>query len=186
MAEYLKKEGEFLVTIRGAHWTRLAEKDGDTHRMSAVLPGYVTIDGVEYVINAEQMFTRTLMNKGRNSGRTLAEVSMETLARLGMSVDANGLINPARLTPELEGKQARFVCEFETYNDVERLKVKFVNPPGREELPPDEAASIFASIVGTGPSPEARAARAAAKTAAPVAVRQTTEQAVASMDDIPF
>lgn len=179
MAEYLKKDGEYLVTIRGAHWTKLEPKDGDNCRMSAILPGYVTVDGVECVVNGELYFTRTLMTSKRNSGRTVAEVSMETLAALGMPVDANGLINPARMAVELEGKQARFVCETETYNDVERLKVKFINPPGRAELAPADAAAIFAEICKNA-TPRPAAAPVVA------AVRQTTEQAVATMGDISF
>jgi len=160
MTKQLNVEGTYQVTLRNAHWTRLQEKDGDTRRMSAVLPGYVTLDGEEYCITAEMMFTRTLICKGRNAGRSVAHVSMRTLAELGMTVDADGHINPARLTAELEGKQARFVCEFEHYEGQKRLRVKFVNSPGRAELAPEEAAAIFTHIVGKSavplPAPSAR------------------------------
>ena len=138
MAKLLNFEGTFQVTLRNAHWTRLQEKDGDARRMSAVLPGYVTVGGEEFCVTAEMMFTRTLISKGRNAGRSVAQVSMQTLAELGMPVDADGLINPARLTAELEGKQAKFVCEFEEYEGQNRLRVKFVNSPGRAELAPEE------------------------------------------------
>ena len=157
MATQLTTEGTFEVTLRNAHWTRLQEKDGDSRRMSAVLPGYLTLDGEETCITAELMFTRTLISRGRNAGRSVAEVSMETLAQLGMQIDADGFINPARLAAELEGKQARFVCEFEEYEGQSRLRVRFVNAPGRAELAPEEAAAIFTDIIGksVGPPPVA-------------------------------
>ena len=184
MAKLLNVEGTFQVTLRNAHWTRLQEKDGDARRMSAVLPGYVTVGGEEFCVTAEMMFTRTLISKGRNAGRSVAQVSMETLAQLGMSVDADGLINPARLTAELEGKQAKFVCEFEEYEGQNRLRVKFVNPPGRAELAPEEAAAIFTEIVGKSAAP-----RPAVSAAAP-SPRPLPEPAgvpsQADMEEIPF
>lgn len=179
MAKLLNIEGTHRVTIRGAHWTKLQPKDGDTHRMEAVLPGYVTIDGEEYVINAGLMFVRTIVARGANAGRCTADMSMETLVSLGMKQDANGLINPAKLAEELEGKDANFVCEVEEYEGKNRLRVKFVNPPGRPDLAPEEAAGIFAELLKSRPA-------ATPKPAGGILARTVPAARAAQMDDIPF
>lgn len=182
MAKFLEKEGTYTVTIHGAHWTKLQAKDGDERRMAAVLPGFVEVDGVEQMINAELNFTRALIGKGQNAGRSMADVNMETLIALGMAEDVNGLINPARLSEELEGKQAKFVCEFEEYQGKSRLKVKFVNPPGRPDLDVAEAAAIFAELLQSRPAATERGAKSTAITSRPVAAGVVA----AKMDDIPF
>jgi len=183
MAKFLEKAGTYTVMIRGAHWTKLQAKGDDERRMAAVLPGFVEVDGVEQMINAELNFTRALIGKGQNAGRCMADVSMETLIELGMPEDENGLINPARLSEEMEGKHAKFVCEFEEYQGKSRLKVKFVNPPGRPDLDAAEASAIFAELLQSRPAATERGAKATAISSRPVSVNPV---AAAKMDDIPF
>jgi len=72
------------------------------------------------------------------------------LIQLGMKPTASGYIDPAKLTEELEGREAWFVVDYENdLNGKPRLRVKFVNSAGREALDPNEAKSIFANLIGS-------------------------------------
>lgn len=146
----ISEPGRYRVQIRGAYWVKLDDKNGDTNRLQACLPGVCEIGGEEQEITGYIPFTNTYIQSGKNAGKKLVDVNNELLIQLGMQAGANGYIDPARLTEELEGKEALFVVDYE--NDQKgrpQLRVRFVNPVGRESLDPDMAAAIFQNLTGS-------------------------------------
>lgn len=146
MAKRISEPGTYHVTIGNPHWTKLEEKDGDACRMSAVLPGYCAVKGEEMTITGELYFTRSIIASGKQAGQKIAEISKDTLIKLGMPEP----FNPADIAC-LEGVEAIFEVAEEEYRGEKRLKVKFINPPGRKSLPPEEASRIWDAITGTEP-----------------------------------
>ncbi len=146
----ISEPGRYRVQIRGAYWVKLDDKNGDSNRLQACLPGVCDIGGEEAEITGYLPFTNTYIQSGKNAGKKLVDVNNELLIQLGMQAGANGYIDPARLTEELEGKEALFVVNYENdQNGRPQLRVRFVNPVGRESLEPDMAKSIFANLVGS-------------------------------------
>ncbi len=146
----ITEAGDYRVRIKGAYWTKLAEKNGDTNRLQAVLPGQVEIGGEVAEITAYMPFTNAIIQSGKNAGKKLVDLNNDLLIQLGMKPVAGGYIDPAKLTEELEGKEARFVVDYENdQNGKPHLRVKFINPAGRESLDPNEAKSIFANLTGS-------------------------------------
>ena len=82
--------------------------------------------------------------------KKLVDLNNELLIQLGMKPAAGGYIDPAKLTEELEGREAWFVVDYENdQNGKPHLRVKFINPAGRESLDPNEAKSIFSNLIGS-------------------------------------
>jgi len=163
MAERIEKPGDYQVTIREPYW-QLAGRDGED-KMSLVLPGVVEIDGAERSINAYLYFVPTLYASGRNAGRAVWDVNAETCVQLGMSEP----FDPTQFE-QLNGAMAKYVVEEEEYEGKKRMKVKFVNAPGRERLTNDRVAEIWA-VLSDGDAPVAKPVETVAK---------------AEEDDIPF
>jgi hypothetical protein len=169
MAKRIDKPGRYNVTIKNPHWVKLEEKDCDKNRMSAILPGVTTVNGEEQYINGELYFTKKIIGSGKNAGKKIADLSKKTLIELGMTEP----FNPANIKKELEGVEASFEVALEPDQDgKEHIKVKFINPIGRKELPPEEASAIWANIMG-GSSGQVSNTTAAVETENPD-------------DDIPF
>lgn len=146
----INEPGDYRVRIKGAYWVKLNDKNGDTNRLQACLPGVCDIGGEEAEITGYLPFTNTYIQSGKNVGKKLVDVNNELLIQLGMKPAAGGYIDPAKLTEELEGKEARFVVDYENdQNGNPRLRVRFINPVGRESLDPNEAKSIFSNLIGS-------------------------------------
>ncbi len=163
MAKLIEKTGEYLVEIREPYWEE-AGKSGQTG-LALILPGFCDIDGEEHTINGRLYFTSTLIAGGRNRGKPLYEVAAETCEQIGMSKP----FSPEK-REELNGKYAKFVVEEEEYEGKTRIRVAFVNPPGREHLADAEAKKIW-SVMTDGASP---------------AASQQAEAGKEDDDDIPF
>lgn len=134
-------EGEYIVQIREPRWES-AGKDGET-KMSLVLPGYCMIGDEECHINGYLYFTPTLIKGGRNAGKPMYEVNAQLCLDLGMTAP----FEPHKRT-ELDGVEARFVVSEEEYEGKKRMRVAFVNPPGRAQLTDDDAAAVWAKLTG--------------------------------------
>ncbi len=146
----INEPGDYRVRIKGAYWVKLNDKNGDTNRLQACLPGVCEINGEEAEITGYLPFTSAYIQSGKNAGKKLVDLNNELLIQLGMKPAAGGYIDPAKLTEELEGKEARFVVDYENdQNGKPHLRVKFINSAGREALDPNEAKSIFANLVGS-------------------------------------
>lgn len=146
----INEPGDYRVRIKGAYWVKLNEKNGDSNRLQACLPGVCDIGGEEHEITGYLAFTNTYIQSGKNAGKKLVDLNNELLIQLGMKPVAGGYIDPAKLTEELEGKEARFVVDYENdQNGNPRLRVRFINPVGRESLDPNEAKSIFSNLIGS-------------------------------------
>ena len=133
--------GIYLVTIRNPYWED-ATKDGDPG-MALVLPGHCEIGGEEYAITGRLYFKGTIISSGRNQGRPLYELSMETCLQIGMSSP----FSPEKRM-ELDGKQAKFVVQEEEYQGKKQIRVAFINPPGKESLEDEKAKEIWEQITG--------------------------------------
>jgi hypothetical protein len=170
----INEPGDYRVRIKGAYWVKLNDKNGDTNRMQACLPGVCEINGEEAGITGYLPFTSTYIQFGKNAGKKLVDVNNELLIQLGMKPAAGGYIDPAKLTEELEGREAWFVVDYENdQNGKPRLRVKFINSAGQEALDPNEAKSIFANLIGS-------------KTAAAKPPIYTPPPVEDNGDDIPF
>ena len=146
----ITEPGEYRVKIKGAYWVKLNEKNGDTNRLQACLPGVCEINGEEAEITGYLPFTNTYIQSGKNAGKKLVDLNNDLLIQLGMKPAAGGYIDPAKLTEELEGREVWFVVDYENdQNGNPRLRVKFINSAGREALDPNEAKSIFANLIGS-------------------------------------
>lgn len=146
----INEPGDYRVRIKGAYWVKLNEKNGDSNRLQACLPGVCDIGGEEAEITGYLPFTNTYIQSGKNAGKKLVDLNNELLIQLGMKPVAGGYIDPAKLTEELEGKEAWFVVDYENdQNGNPRLRVRFINPVGRESLDPNEAKSIFSNLIGS-------------------------------------
>jgi hypothetical protein len=177
----INEPGEYLVQIKGAYWVKLNDKNGDTNRLQACLPGVCEVGGEEAEITGYLPFTNAYIQSGKNVGKKLVDVNNELLIQLGMKPAAGGYIDPAKLTEELEGRKARFVVDYENdQNGNPRLRVKFINSAGREALDPNEAKSIFANLIGSQGSTAQRPAFKPVPPPAPPA------SGADDGDDIPF
>lgn len=146
----INEPGDYRVRIKGAYWVKLNDKNGDTNRLQACLPGVCEVGGEECEITGYLPFTNTYIQSGKNAGKKLVDLNNELLVQLGMKPGAGGYIDPAKLTEELEGREAWFVVDYENdQNGNPRLRVKFINPVGRESLDPNEASIIFSNLVGS-------------------------------------
>ena len=177
----INEPGDYRVRIKGAYWVKLNDKNGDTNRLQACLPGVCEINGEEAEITGYLPFTNTYIQVGKNAGKKLVDLNNDLLVQLGMKPGAGGYIDPAKLTEELEGREAYFVVDYENdLNGKPRLRVKFINPPGRERLDPNEAKNIFANLIGSQGSTAQRPAFKPAPPPAPPA------SGADDGDDIPF
>ena len=70
-------------------------------------------DGEEAEITGYLPFTSAYIQSGKNAGKKLVDLNNELLIQLGMKPAAGGYIDPAKLTEELEEKEARFVVDYE-------------------------------------------------------------------------
>lgn len=146
----INEPGEYRVRIKGAHWVKLNDKNGDTNRMQACLPGVCKIGSEECEIIGYLPFTSTYIQSGKNAGKKLFDLNNDLLVQLGMKPASDGYIDPSKITEELEGREARFVVDYEDdQNGKPHLRVKFINPAGREALDANEAKSIFANLIGS-------------------------------------
>ena len=146
----INEPGDYRVRIKGAYWVKLNDKNGDTNRLQACLPGVCEINGEEAEITGYLPFTSAYIQSGKNAGKKLVDLNNELLIQLGMKPVAGGYIDPAKLTEELEGREARFVVDYENdQNGKPHLRVKFINSAGREALDANEAKSIFANLIGS-------------------------------------
>jgi|GEM_PF-4732967 len=146
----INEPGEYRVRIKRAYWVKLDDKNGDTNRLQACLPGVCEINGEEAEITGYLPFTSAYIQSGKNAGKKLVDLNNELLIQLGMKPAAGGYIDPAKLTEELEGREARFVVDYENdQNGKPHLRVKFVNPAGREALDANEAKSIFSNLISS-------------------------------------
>lgn len=143
MAKQIETPGTYTVTIRDPQWED-ATKDGDPG-MALVLPGYCEIDGEEHTITGRLYFKGTIIGSGRNQGRPLYELSMETCLAIGMSTP----FSPDK-RHELNGREARFVVQEEEYKGKTQIRVAFVNPPGKESIEDAKAKEIWSQITGGG------------------------------------
>jgi hypothetical protein len=159
--ERLKEPGTYDVMILNPHW----EETGKPGTLCAVLPG-VTEDNK--MIEERVYFSKTIVQRGKNQGKALWEISAQALIDLGMPAP----FNPADID-KLEGACCEYVVESETYEGKTRLVVKYMNPRKRAPMPTDQAASLWAEITG-GASPT------------PAAAPATTKAAVDLDDDLPF
>ncbi|MCB5253690.1 MAG: hypothetical protein LHW51_12030 [Candidatus Cloacimonetes bacterium] len=128
----INEPGDYRVRIKGAYWVKLNDKNGDTNRLQACLPGVCEINGEEAEITGYLPFTSAYIQSGKNAGKKLVDLNNELLIQLGMKPVAGGYIDPAKLTEELEGREARFVVDYENdQNGKPHLRVKFINSAGR-------------------------------------------------------
>jgi len=136
----IKKEGKYKVTIRGPLFYQLAEKDGVVNRFKIVLPGF-TEDN--QCADGELYFTPQIIQTGTRKGQTIAEVSAAKCVELGMEAP----FHPSKLI-DLDGVECEFDIQNEVYEDVERLKVKWINAHAREPLGVDKAAEMWDALSG--------------------------------------
>ena len=141
MTKLIETPGTYQVVIRDPHWED-ATKDGDPG-MALVLPGFCEIDGEEYTITGRLYFKSTIIGSGKNQGKPLYELSMETCFAIGMSTP----FSPDK-RHELDGKEARFVVQEEEYKGKTQIRVAFVNPPGKESIEDAKAKEIWGQITG--------------------------------------
>jgi len=144
MAKKITNPDTYLVEIREPYWED-ATKDG-APGMALVLPGYCEIDGEEKYINGKLYFKSTIIQGGKNQGKSLYEVSIDTLIQLGMSTP----FSPEKRT-ELEGKLAKFVVQEDEYKGKTTIKVAFINPPGKEAIEDNKAKEIFEALKSDTP-----------------------------------
>jgi len=139
----IEKPGKYKVTIRGPLFYQLAEKDGDANRFKVTLPGFTADD---LFAEGELFFTSQIIQTGKRKGRTIAEVSADKCVELGMEAP----FHPSKLI-DLDGVECEFDIQMDTYEDVERLKVKWINAHAREPLNVDKAAEMWEKMSnGTG------------------------------------
>lgn len=164
--------GKYQVKIHGAYWAKLPSRAGDDNRIKAVLPGVVTIDGKQEVIEADLLFVDTIIGSGKNAGKKVAMVSNDKLIELGMVATSNGLIDPSKLEEQLEGKEAEYVVEI---NDKGYYQVAFINPPRANAISVDKAISIYNNLLRSGTTGSA-----------PTIGKQVEQGYVDDGSDIPF
>jgi hypothetical protein len=153
MSKRIDEVGEFPVTLGTPFWEELDAKDGDNLRMALVIP-CATDNGCSEFYRL--YFTRGLIARGQNVGRTLYAVSAEQCVKLGMPEP----FDPTAIG-ELEGKQATLVMREDNYNGKVTIKPAFLNPVYREKLDPGKAADLWAQMIGEQ-APDRPAAQAAA------------------------
>lgn len=141
--EFLKEPGEYIVEIRNPQWESCG-KDGEV-KMALALPGYCEIDGVEYTITGHIYFTPSLIQSGANVGKSMWEMNADICERLGMPKPFNPIDYE-----KLHGVKAKFVCEIDTFNNKEYLKVKYVNTVGKEPLPMVQVIKIWETLKAFG------------------------------------
>jgi len=137
----IESEGTHRVTLKGVHWEKMPEKNGDANRMCLVLPGWT--DEMRYAEH-RLFFTRNITQGGANKGKPLYVVNSEMAIRLGMSSP----FSPTKIS-ELDGAVCEFVMELEEWEGKKRLHVKFINP-AKEELDKTEAERIWKEMMEGG------------------------------------
>lgn len=161
MSQFLDRAGKHLVTLSNCYWAEAKNGNGYVANLTGT-----TKDG-QY-ITAYMPATETIIQRGRDQGKTLATRTIETLQKIGMPAD------PTKID-ELDGKEAIFVCDFEDGQDGQpRLRVQYVNPlGGAEKADPNKVANFFGRIGQAPGAPAPTPAAAPAPTPGPV-------------DEIPF
>ena len=125
----LNQEGEYDVTIVDAKWTKMEGKNGQQDYLAAHLK-FETENGD----TAEKLVTlmNSLIQNGKNAGRSWKQVNFELLQSLGMPNDYMQI-------GVLIGKLCRIVIEEDDYNGKTTYNVAWVNPPRREYKAADDA-----------------------------------------------
>ena len=176
-------EARTKLTPAGTHEVQIFEprgealepKDGDNNRMMAILPGET---GTGEYIEARLMFTRTIIQSGKNKGKPTWQISAEKLHELGIPKP----FNPNDLI-KLDGVVCLFVTEQEEYDGKTRLEVKFINTQRREALAPDAAQNIWNRLTGGQTSAPAAAPMRTVQTAPS---KQAPAPETATDDDVPW
>lgn len=140
---FISQPGTYQVTLENCHWEKHEDQQGNMKGYVAVLTGR---DAEGETITARQYANANMRG---STGKTNQEYVCELLEKFGM---ANGDPNNIAMT---NGQPAQFVCEMETGTDgKERLRVKWINPPGPAAADPSEVAAFF----GGGVIPESQPA----------------------------
>jgi hypothetical protein len=116
----ITNEGTFQVQIIDAVH-RATPKEEDEHAFSISLKGE-TPDGLHAW--GTMFFSHKEIQNGKNIGRTMAEVQIETLKRLGVKDGFPGNLDAAIK----DGLHAEFVMKYDEYNGETKLKCAFINP----------------------------------------------------------
>lgn len=157
----LNRAGRHIVTLSNCHWQE--SKSGNGY--NAVLLG-TTANGE--TVTHYMAATETIVRSGKNAGKSMWQVTLDTLMELGMPSD------PTKLH-ELDGQQASFECEFETDDKGQpRLRVKFVNSLKTRSADPTKVAGFFARLGYQGVASQ------------PAATVQPAADPIPDLDEIPF
>lgn len=137
--EYLNEVGKHHVTIQNVTIEAMEPKDGDNARMAIILE-CATDD--ERRVDFPVYFTRQIVANGKNAGRPLYELGVQTLTELGMPEP----FNPGEIDV-LIGKDATVTMKEDEYKGVKTIKPAFINP-AKKRLSNQEAANIWEQITG--------------------------------------
>lgn len=141
---YLNEVGEFPVTLKGARWEQLEEKDGDANRMVLIIPCHTQEDPSRH-LDFQFFFTRKLIASGTNAGKPCYQKAMEDVIKLGMSEP----FHPSKIN-ELDGKEATLITTEDEYEGKTRIKGLFLNGRRRPQLTPDKATEVWKTFGSDG------------------------------------
>ena len=151
--------GRYTVMLDEPKWERLEPKAGDECRMALCIPcNWGLVDGTTHTEYFRMYFTRQIVQKGKNSGKTLATVNADECIRLGMSEP----FDPGKVG-ELVGQIAELVMQEDTYEGQTRVIPRFLNPQSANRIDADEAREMWAKMTGGGGAPAATAVPAKAE-----------------------
>lgn len=134
----LEVAGVHRVTILQAYFVEEQMKDG-LDQMSLRLLGKTAANKT---IEARKFMSQKRIQGGPDQGKTLAEVQIELMLKLG----ATAPINSANIK-SLEGRPAEFDCEWDEYNNKKRLVVAWVRPVV-EEITGEKADALLSLVTG--------------------------------------
>mgnify|MGYP001224192702 CR=1 FL=1 len=140
--------GTYTVTLGTPWWERLETKMGDECRMALVVPcDWTSPEGTAYREYYRMYFTQQIIQRGKNSGRTMARVSAEECIRLGMPEP----FDPGKIDA-LAGQVAELVVQEEEYQGEKRLVPRYLNPRRASAMSTDDARALWAKMVGDAPT----------------------------------